>query len=232
MIAQTSRRRVQRPLLSYMLTDAGVKVPNNGQVGRLIDRLALLLGVHPADIPYTLTPEWDARIREVLPQLRDFHRMTLPKMRRQLPLLARAPAPAPVPQEQLDAQLRTARAEMLAQLQAQFDERVRQEADARVAARTAKLDRWEQDLQELELRLRARSASVVELMSYEEFQIVRSVLHPDRAPPDRAEKYARAFQIFARLEGSVNRNLPADALRKLGWEHMAPFRRNGARVSP
>jgi hypothetical protein len=187
--------------------------------------------VQMTEIPYTLTPEWDARIRVVLPRLRELRGVHISQLRQlSAPLIPESQAPSTVTPEQLDAQLQLARAEMLVQMQAQFDERVQRAADARVAERTTRLDSWEQELRDLELRLRARSASVVELMSYEEFQIIRSVLHPDRAPPDRVEKYARAFQIFARLEGTVNPNLPPSALRACGWEHLAPFRRNGARV--
>ena len=225
-----TRRRLSRPLLSHWLLDQGVPLPKNGQVARIMDAIAALLGVHAADIPYTMTPEWEERLRPILPQLHGLRGVRLRRVRRQLRRMVHPPAP--VPQDQLDAQLQVARAEMVAQLQAQFAEQVQLAADARVAERTAKLDSWEQELRDLELRLRARSASVVELMSYEEFQIIRSVLHPDRAPPERAEKYARAFQIFQRLEGSANPNLPPAALRACGWEHLAPFRRNGARAAP
>ena len=228
------------PLLNYLLRDEGLGTRDKVHVGRAIPRIAVLLGVPVTDIPYTLTPEWAARIRAVLPQLRAMRSRklsTLQRMQAQDPVLPLAPDPvAPlVPDPVAPAQpvdLSALRAEIAAEMAGQFDERVQQAADARVAERTARLDRWEQELTDLQLRLRARQASVVELMSLEEFQIVRSVLHPDRAPPDRVEKYARAFQIFARLEATVNWNLPASALRACGWELGAPFRRNGGRVLP
>jgi hypothetical protein len=222
-IAATSRRRVRHRLLRHLLIDEGAMRPTfNADLSPSLRRLARLLGVARTDIPYTLTPEWEQRIRVVLPQLIEQRQRAVSRWRKHSPRM----------HPETEAHLDAVRAEVTAQLQAQFDERVQQAADARVAERTARLDRWEQELRELELRLRARQATVVELMSYEEFQLIRSVLHPDRAPADRADKYARAFQIFQRLEATANPNSSAAVLRQCGWEHLAPFRRNGARAAP
>jgi hypothetical protein len=41
-------------------------------------------------------------------------------------------------------------------------------------------------------------------MTWEEFKIVSSCLHPDRHP-DEAEKYGKAFEIFNRLSKGIKR---------------------------
>lgn len=45
------------------------------------------------------------------------------------------------------------------------------------------------------------------LMSQEEFRLIRGCLHPDRAPEGRRDQFARAFDIFIRLERSVGQKV-------------------------
>jgi hypothetical protein len=60
-------------------------------------------------------------------------------------------------------------------------------------------------------------------MTMEEFQLVRNCLHPDRAPEGKRDRYTRAFDIFNRLEKTVNTKAPLSILRRHGWEKASPF---------
>lgn len=51
----------------------------------------------------------------------------------------------------------------------------------------------------------------------EEYRLVRACLHPDRAPEDRKPTFTKAFDIFTRLEKSVNRDMPIELRKKHGW---------------
>jgi len=60
-------------------------------------------------------------------------------------------------------------------------------------------------------------------MTMEEFQLIRNCLHPDRAPDDKRDRYNKAFDIFNRLEKTVNTRKPISVLRNNGWEKASPF---------
>jgi hypothetical protein len=63
-------------------------------------------------------------------------------------------------------------------------------------------------------------------MTQEEFQLVRNCLHPDRAPEDRRDRFTKAFNIFNRLEKTVNTKAPIAVLRRHGWEKVSPFHKS------
>jgi hypothetical protein len=113
----------------------------------------------------------------------------------------------------------------IAKLRAQFWDQVRHQVNAELTERKAQLDSLEQNLNDTHARLEARLASVVALLSYEEYCLVRSCLHPDRAPADRVERFTAAFQIFQRFEATANPKLPIAYLRRCGWDHISPYRR-------
>ena len=60
-------------------------------------------------------------------------------------------------------------------------------------------------------------------MTQDEFKLVLSCLHPDKQPEEMRSRYDRAFQIFKRLEKTVNTKLPIAELRRRGWERVSPF---------
>lgn len=210
------RRRARHLLLSHFLQDAGI-INRAGVVHlqRVRARVAKFLGVTLADVPMVLTPEWVARISTILPQLDEQRRANLAKWGR-----AQVRTDASV-----KAELDRAIAAACAELQAQFETQVAAQVSARVAERVAHLNARKQALDDLEVRRRARLASVVELLSFDEYRLVRSCLHPDRAPPDRVERFTEAFAIFQRFEAAANAALPVADLRARGWDHIAPYRR-------
>lgn len=53
-------------------------------------------------------------------------------------------------------------------------------------------------------------------MTHDEFLLIRSCLHPDRHP-DQQEKFGKAFEVFNRLEQTVNTKAPLAHLEKRGW---------------
>lgn len=66
-------------------------------------------------------------------------------------------------------------------------------------------------------RVRELRTNLDGLMTEEEYRLVRGCLHPDRAPEDRRQQFGKAFDIFTRLEKSVNRDMPIKLRRQHGW---------------
>ncbi len=66
-------------------------------------------------------------------------------------------------------------------------------------------------------RVRELRTNLDGLMTEEEYRFVRGCLHPDRAPEDRRQQFGKAFDIFTRLEKSVNRDMPIKLRRQHGW---------------
>lgn len=119
-------------------------------------------------------------------------------------------------------------AKKLAEMQQEFQV----ELAAAVAAKQEVLDRLiesrrqeEHAAKQLRQQLMDARASVDRMMTYEEFKIVRGLLHPDRYPDDLKERAGKAFDIFNRLEKCVNPNIGVAELRKRGWEHLSPYGR-------
>lgn len=103
----------------------------------------------------------------------------------------------------------------IADMHKQFDEQLR---EAR--------EQLEIKLQEAEAERQAAfqyRLGIDSHMTMDEFKLVRSCLHPDRAPEDQRDKFNKAFSIFNRLEKTVNTKAPISILRRHGWEKASPF---------
>lgn len=116
------------------------------------------------------------------------------------PELVIAPASAPVMTKADKATIETAIKVETARLQSEFK--------AAVAAEAAKLVpgqlEAQQELSEQMFIWQERNKKFNVWMTQEEFNLVRGCLHPDRAPEDQREKFAKAFQIFNRLAQHVD----------------------------
>ena len=61
------------------------------------------------------------------------------------------------------------------------------------------------------------------LMTYEDFQLIRGCLHPDRQPEEKRERYNRAFHAFLQLEKAVKKMRLTDLRRHgTGWDKIHP----------
>jgi transposase len=131
-------------------------------------------------------------------------------------------------QQKLDKAIALFEQKKLAEMQQEFQV----ELAAAVAAKQEKLEALIQSAKEqehaakqLRQQLMDARATVDRIMTYEEFKIVRGLLHPDRYPDDLKDRAGKAFDIFNRLEKCVNPNIGVAELRKRGWEHLSPYGR-------
>lgn len=121
------------------------------------------------------------------------------------------------PKSALDRAVRAfVAAEVEPQIEAEVKRRVTQEREE-LASLRAKLRATEKEAQEERDRLRELRMNLDGLMTEEEYRLIRGCLHPDRAPEDRKPTFGRAFDIFSRLEKSVNRDMPAELRKQRGW---------------
>lgn len=91
---------------------------------------------------------------------------------------------------------------MLEAVGKELDREVRAEFERRHPDLLAKLEQQQEKARDEMLLWQERSKHMDDYMSFDEFRLVRSCLHPDReADPDRKK---RAFEIFNRLETRVN----------------------------
>lgn len=111
-------------------------------------------------------------------------------------------------------------------LQRKFNEQLA----AAVAADRAEIERAKQEAYRLEQAAKEEyeAANQYRLgvdshMTQDEFKLVLSCLHSDKQPEEMRPRYDRAFQIFKRLEKTVNTKLPIAELRRRGWERVSPF---------
>lgn len=100
-----------------------------------------------------------------------------------------------------------------------------QELDALIESRRQK----EHEAEQRNKQLLDALSTVDRMMTYEEFKIIRGLLHPDRYPDELRERAGKAFDIFNRLEKAVNPHLGIAELRKRGWEHLSPYFKAKAR---
>lgn len=106
------------------------------------------------------------------------------------------------------------------------------ELDAKQAELDALIETKRQEehaVKQLRQQLSDARSTVDRMMTYEEFKIVRGLLHPDRYPDDLKDRAGKAFDIFNRLEKAVNPHLGIVELRKRGWEHLSPYYKAKAR---
>lgn len=121
------------------------------------------------------------------------------------------------PQTVLDRAVRAhVTAELEPQIEAEVQRRVVKERDELAELRKT-LYRLQEEAQADRDRARELRTNLDGLMTEEEYRLVRGCLHPDRAPEDRRQQFGKAFDIFTRLEKSVNRDMPIKLRRQHGW---------------
>jgi DNA-binding transcriptional MerR regulator len=98
-----------------------------------------------------------------------------------------------------------------------FEKEVHHVAQERVKEQRERLLRLEREAEEEKQRLRDLRQNLDGLMTEDEYRLIRGCLHPDRAPEDRRQTFAKAFDIFTRLERSVNRDMPEKLRKARGW---------------
>lgn len=88
-------------------------------------------------------------------------------------------------------------------LRATFEQEVRDEAKRRLPEIDAELRAAKADaLQELVKHATMRKGIAVQI-SEDDYRFLLNVLHPDRAPADRKDKFARAFDIVRKLDAYI-----------------------------
>lgn len=102
-------------------------------------------------------------------------------------------------------------------LKHEFEKEVHHVAQERVKQQREKLLQMEREAEEEKKRLRDLRQNIDGLMTEDEYRLIRGCLHPDRAPEERREQFSKAFEIFTRLEKSVNRDMPAHLRKARGW---------------
>lgn len=102
-------------------------------------------------------------------------------------------------------------------LNAQYRDQVASEVKRQTAEKLAHLETLEEEAKETTERNTARAATIIEYMTQDEFNMILNCLHPDRAPEERRERFAKAFAVVKRLETYVNYKLPLSVLRERGW---------------
>lgn len=98
-----------------------------------------------------------------------------------------------------------------------FETEVEHVVKERLKAQRDKLHELEKEAKEELDRARNLSMNLDGLMTEEEYRLIRGCLHPDRAPDDRKAAFGKAFDVFTRLEKTVNRNMPAKLRKQSGW---------------
>lgn len=112
---------------------------------------------------------------------------------------------------------KTALKQVVADLRHDFETEVEHVLQDRLKAQRERLHKLEKEAQEERDRARNLRMNLDGLMTEEEYKLVRSCLHPDKAPEDRKAIFNKAFDIFNRLEKSVNRDMPAELRKQRGW---------------
>lgn len=100
----------------------------------------------------------------------------------------------------------------------EFVSTVEKEVSKRLQIEKDKLLDIRKEIEEEQQRIKAVSQGLTAFMSQEEFKLIRGLLHPDRHS-DESERYKRAFEIFNRLQSTINPNIPIAVLRKRGWDN-------------
>lgn len=112
---------------------------------------------------------------------------------------------------------KVALSQVVSELRHEFEKEVEHVVKERLKAQRERLHNMEKETKEELERARNLRMNLDGLMTEEEYKLVRSCLHPDRAPEDRKPLFNKAFDIFNRLEKSVNRDMPAQLRKQRGW---------------
>lgn len=113
--------------------------------------------------------------------------------------------------------MRKALDDVVRDLKHEFENEVDHVAKERMKEQRARVHQLEKEAREEKERLKALRMNLDGLMTEEEYRLIRGCLHPDRAPAEKKEQFGRAFEIFTRLEKTVNRDMPAELRRERGW---------------
>lgn len=106
---------------------------------------------------------------------------------------------------------------VMGDLRHDFEKEVHHVAQERVKEQRERLQTMQKELDaELE-RARNLRQNLDGLMTEEEYRLIRGCLHPDKAPEDRRQTFGKAFEVFTRLEKSVNREMPQKLRKARGW---------------
>ena len=110
-------------------------------------------------------------------------------------------------------------------LAAEFAYEVRREArklfDAELATERERVEKMEQEMRQHVADWKAKSTKIDYMMTQEEFKLIRSCLHPDKQPEELRKRFGKAFEVFNRLEKTVNAKAPIAELRARGWEKVS-----------
>jgi hypothetical protein len=111
--------------------------------------------------------------------------------------------------------------ELREEFQIELANAVKREKEALEAEKKAIAEK-KQALAAYEDSLTKRATSITTIMTEAEYKLVRGCLHPDRQPEELRDRFGKAFDIFSRLDQTVNIAAPIDWLRKYGWEKRSP----------
>ena len=93
------------------------------------------------------------------------------------------------------------------QLANDYESAVKKKVDEQVKAQKEQVKSLKNEAQlEFDRAIRLKTG-VKAFMTPEEFKLIRSCLHPDQAPEKKKERYAKAFNIFLRLEETTGENI-------------------------
>ena len=107
--------------------------------------------------------------------------------------------------------------QVVSDLRHDFETEVEHVVKERLKQQRDRLHALEKEAQEERDQARALRMNLDGLMTEEEYRTIRGCLHPDRAPEDRKQVFGKAFDIFTRLEKSVNRDMPDKLRKQRGW---------------
>lgn len=98
-----------------------------------------------------------------------------------------------------------------------FEKEVHHHAQESTKQQRERLISMEKEAQEELERARYLRMNLDGLMSEDEYRLIRGCLHPDRISEDRRQQFAKAFEVFTRLEKSVNKEMPEKLRNARGW---------------
>ena len=98
-----------------------------------------------------------------------------------------------------------------------FEKEVHHHAQESTKQQRERLLSMEKEAQEELERARYLRMNLDGLMTEDEYRLIRGCLHPDRAPEDRRQQFAKAFEVFTRLEKTVNKEMPEKLRNARGW---------------
>lgn len=102
--------------------------------------------------------------------------------------------------EKMEKKVERAIAIERAQLHKEFDGAVEGRVSSILADRIAHLDNLTEKADQMARRYQAMSQGIKPYITETDYKFLLNILHPDRAPEDRKEKFAKAFDIVRKLD--------------------------------